>query len=91
MKTRIAKSFGGELPTKTILVNPTALDSLSDNRSLRLALEYADDLYAGKPLADYLWFSKSPKVNLIPRMLNPETKGWLEQINLYELRGSART
>ena len=79
------------MPTRTVLVNPTAIDSLSDNRSLRLALEYADDLYAGKPLANYLWFTKSPKVSLIPRMLNPENKGWLENINLYELRGSAKT
>ncbi|CAM9847076.1 unnamed protein product [Ascophyllum nodosum] len=88
---RIAESFGGKMPTRTVLVNPTAIDSLSDNRSLRLALEYADDLYAGKPLANYLWFTKSPKVSLIPRMLNPENKGWLENINLYELRGSAKT
>lgn len=74
------------MPTRSVLINPTAEDSLSDSRALRLALEYADDLYAGKPLANYMWFSKSPKVNLIPRMLNPEDKSWLESVNLYDFR-----
>ncbi|CBJ27968.1 conserved unknown protein [Ectocarpus siliculosus] len=86
---RIAKSLGAEMPTKSVLINPTAEGSLSQSRSLRLALEYADDLQNGKPLANYLWFSKSPKVNQIPRMVNPEDKGWLERINLYDLKGAA--
>eukprot|EP00903_Cladosiphon_okamuranus_P020354 g18674.t1 len=86
---RIAQSLGNEMSTKSVLINPTAEDSLSLSRSLRLALEYADDLQNGKPLADYLWFSKSPKVNQIPRMVNPEDKGWLESINLYDLKGAA--
>ncbi|CAN0403512.1 unnamed protein product [Ectocarpus sp. 12 AP-2014] len=86
---RIAKSLGTEMPTKSVLINPTAEGSLSQSRSLRLALEYADDLQNGKPLANYLWFSKSPKVNQIPRMVNPEDKGWLERINLYDLKGAA--
>lgn len=74
-----------------MLINPTSQDSLSESRALRLALEYADDLYVGKPLANYLWFSKSPKVNQIPRMLNPENKGWLESINLYDFKSPAAT
>lgn len=86
---RIAKSLGTEIPTKSVLINPTAEGSLSQSRSLRLALEYADDLQNGKPLANYLWFSKSPKVNQIPRMVNPEDKGWLERVNLYDLKGAA--
>lgn len=86
---RIAKSLGSDMPTKSVLINPTAEDSLSLSRSLRLALEYADDLLNGKPLANYLWFSKSPKVNQIPRMVNPEDKGWLESINLYDFKGAA--
>lgn len=74
-----------------MLLNPTAEDTLSGTRALRLALEYAEDLYAGKPLADYIWFTKSPKVNQIPRMVNPENKGWLESINLYDFREPAAT
>lgn len=73
------------------MINPTAQDSLSENRALRLALAYADDLYAGKPVANYLWFSKSPKINQIPRMVNPEDKGWLESVNLYDFREPAAT
>ena len=91
IKIRIAESFGGALSAKTILINPTAQDSLSENRALRLALAYADDLYAGKPVANYLWFSKSPKINQIPRMVNPEDKGWLESVNLYDFREPAAT
>lgn len=83
------ESLGSEVFAKTILLNPTAKESLSLTPSLRLALEYADDLPAGKPLANYLWFSKSPKVNQIPRMFNPEDKGWLENVNLYDLRETA--
>lgn len=79
------------MPTKTVLINPTAPDSLSENRSLRLALEYANDLYSGKPLANYMWFTKSPMVNQIPRMINPENKGWLESVNLYDFREAAPT
>lgn len=86
---RIARSLGSEMSTKSVLINPTAEDSLSLSRSLRLALEYADDLQNGKPLANYLWFTKSPKVNQIPRMVNPEDKGWLESINLYDFKGAA--
>ena len=86
---RIAESLGSQMSTKSVLINPTAEDSLSLSRSLRLALEYADDLLNGKPLANYLWFSKSPKVNQIPRMVNPEDKGWLESVNLYDFKGAA--
>lgn len=75
--------------TKSVLVNPTAEDTLSLSRSIRLALEYADDLQNGQPVANYLWFSKSPKVNMIPRMVNPEDKGWLESVNLYDFKGAA--
>lgn len=89
--SRIAESFGGIISTKTALLNPTAADSLSGTRALRLALEYAEDLYGGKPLANYIWFTKSPRVNQIPRMLNPENKGWLESVNLYDFREAAAT
>lgn len=91
LSNRIASSFGGQFATKTVMLNPTAEDSLSGTRALRLALEYADDLYNGKPFANYLWFTKSPRANQIPRMLNPEDKGWFESINLYDFRTAPPT
>ncbi|CAM9855375.1 unnamed protein product [Discosporangium mesarthrocarpum] len=83
---RIGESLGTKVSSKTVLLNPTAKDSLSGTTALRLALQLADDLYSGKPLANYFWFSKSPKVNLIPRMVNPEDKSWFEKINLYDFK-----
>ena len=55
----------------TILLNPTAEESLSAGRFLRLEIGTGPDTlpYQTK-VADYLWFSASPKVNLIPRMMN---------------------
>lgn len=55
----------------TILLNPTAAETLSATRFLRLEIGTGPDtlVYQAK-VADYLWFSSSPKVNLIPRMMN---------------------
>ncbi|CAM9967141.1 unnamed protein product, partial [Phaeothamnion confervicola] len=69
---RIARSFGGALAVQTVLLNPTAQESLSLTPALRLALAYGEDLYATRPLADYLWFSESPPVRLVPRMMPPD-------------------
>jgi Haem-binding uptake, Tiki superfamily, ChaN len=55
----------------TILCNPTALETLSRTNFLRLEIGTGPetiDLQA--KVADYLWFSKSPKVNMIPRLMN---------------------
>mmetsp|Transcript_22117 Transcript_22117/g.61522 ORF Transcript_22117/g.61522 Transcript_22117/m.61522 type:complete len:482 (-) Transcript_22117:58-1503(-) len=55
----------------TILVNPTALDTLSVGRKLRLEIGTGPDtLQYQTKIADYIWFSASPKVSLIPRMMN---------------------
>lgn len=55
----------------TILLNPTANDTLSKTRRLRLEIGTGPDtLDFQKKVADYLWFSSSPKVNLIPRLMN---------------------
>lgn len=55
----------------TILLNPTAADTLSATRFLRLEIGTGPDTLAYQAkVADYLWFSSSPKVNLIPRMMN---------------------
>ena len=55
----------------TILLNPTATETLSAGRFLRLEIGTGPDtlVYQAK-VADYLWFTSSPKVNLIPRMMN---------------------
>eukprot|EP00536_Pseudo-nitzschia_multiseries_P000934 jgi/Psemu1/294228/fgenesh1_pm.11_\ len=55
----------------TILVNPTAPDTLSAGVKLRLEIGTGPDtLDLQTKIADYIWFSSSPKVNLIPRMMN---------------------
>eukprot|EP00534_Pseudo-nitzschia_fraudulenta_P011253 CAMPEP_0201221194 /NCGR_PEP_ID=MMETSP0851-20130426/191981_1 /ASSEMBLY_ACC=CAM_ASM_000631 /TAXON_ID=183588 /ORGANISM="Pseudo-nitzschia fraudulenta, Strain WWA7" /LENGTH=482 /DNA_ID=CAMNT_0047510933 /DNA_START=57 /DNA_END=1505 /DNA_ORIENTATION=+ len=55
----------------TILLNPTAAETLSAGRFLRLEIGTGPETldYQAK-VADYLWFSSSPKVNLIPRLMN---------------------
>jgi len=52
-----------------VLLNPTANTTLSTTTQLRLAL--AVDKPANAPVADYVFFSESPRVNLITHMLNP--------------------
>jgi hypothetical protein len=55
----------------TILINPTAMDTLS--RTVRLRLEIGtgpDTIPYQTKIADYLWFSSSPSVNLLPRVMD---------------------
>lgn len=54
----------------TILLNPTAEETLSRTRYLRLEIGTGPDTlpYQTK-VADYLWFSSMPKVNMIPRLM----------------------
>jgi len=55
----------------TVLLNPTAAETLSAGRFLRLEIGTGPETLAYQAkVADYLWFSSSPKVNLIPRMMN---------------------
>ncbi len=55
----------------TILVNPTAIDTLSRTRRLRLEIGTGPDTipYQTK-IADYLWFSSSPPVSVLPRVMD---------------------
>lgn len=55
----------------TILLNPSAEETLSKSKFLRLEIGTAPKLlqYQTK-VADYLWFSSMPKVNMIPRLMN---------------------
>jgi Haem-binding uptake, Tiki superfamily, ChaN len=55
----------------TILINPTAIDTLS--RTVRLRLEIGtgpDTIPYQTKIADYLWFTSSPPVNLLPRVMD---------------------
>lgn len=57
----------------TILLNPNAQETLSESKWLRLEIGTAPNnwTYQSK-IADYLWFSSMPKVNMIPRMMNEQ-------------------
>jgi len=56
----------------TILLNPTAESTLSKSNFLRLEIGTAPKtLQYQTKVADYLWFSEMPKVNVLPRMMNP--------------------
>ena len=60
-----------ENAVSTILINPTATETLSKTRRLRLEIGTGPDtLDFQTKVADYLWFSSSPKVSLIPRLMN---------------------
>lgn len=55
----------------TILLNPTAIETLSGTRRLRLEIGTAPETipYQAK-VSDYLWFSTMPKVNLLHRLMS---------------------
>jgi hypothetical protein len=56
----------------TILLNPTAKETLSKSRFLRLEIGTGPrTLEFQTKVADYLWFSSMPKVNLITRLMDP--------------------
>lgn len=55
----------------SVLLNPSAADSLSDTAQLRLVLAYGPLLRYQRPLADFLWFSEYPPVRLLTRTKNP--------------------
>ena len=59
------------ISTTSILVNPTAEDSLSLGRQLRLSIGSSPELFAVETrIADYLWFSEMPPINLLSRVMN---------------------
>jgi len=74
---RIYKSFlpdskVSEESVTSILINPSAKETLSQSRFLRLEIGTSpQNIQYQTKIADYLWFSTIPKVNLIPRMMNP--------------------
>jgi len=73
---RVCKAIKGdsnvdEEAVTTILLNPSAKETLSKSKFIRLEIGTSPKLlqYQTK-VADYLWFSSMPKVNMIPRMMN---------------------
>ena len=54
----------------SVLLNPTAQDSLSQTVQLQLCLAYGPFLKDQKPLADFLWFTDSPPVKILTRPKN---------------------
>ena len=57
----------------TILLNPNAKETLSESKFLRLEIGTSPDNWAYQTkVADYLWFSSMPKVNMLPRMMNEQ-------------------
>uniref|UniRef100_A0A7S2N1K1 Haem-binding uptake Tiki superfamily ChaN domain-containing protein n=1 Tax=Helicotheca tamesis TaxID=374047 RepID=A0A7S2N1K1_9STRA len=61
-----------ESAVTTILLNPSAEETLSGSQYLRLEIGTAPkNLAYQTKVADYIWFSKMPKVNLLNRMMNP--------------------
>mmetsp|Transcript_11953 Transcript_11953/g.17846 ORF Transcript_11953/g.17846 Transcript_11953/m.17846 type:complete len:510 (+) Transcript_11953:67-1596(+) len=57
----------------TILLNPNAKETLSESKWLRLEIGTSPGNWAYQTkVADYLWFSSMPKVNMLPRMMNEQ-------------------
>ena len=55
----------------TILLNPTAQQTLSQSKFLRLEIGTAPaNLPYQTKVSDYIWFSTMPKVNMLPRLMN---------------------
>eukprot|EP00581_Thalassiosira_minuscula_P009085 CAMPEP_0183706200 /NCGR_PEP_ID=MMETSP0737-20130205/3095_1 /TAXON_ID=385413 /ORGANISM="Thalassiosira miniscula, Strain CCMP1093" /LENGTH=518 /DNA_ID=CAMNT_0025933551 /DNA_START=69 /DNA_END=1625 /DNA_ORIENTATION=+ len=75
---RISKSLNAdtlvdEETVTTILLNPSARETLSESKFLRLEIGTAPNNWTYQTkVADYLWFSSMPKVNMLPRMMNEQ-------------------
>ena len=54
----------------SVLLNPSAADSLAVTAQLQLALAYGNSLPTQRPLADFLWYSSYPSVKLLTRPKN---------------------
>jgi len=69
-----SSSSGGTVTANdvtTILLNPNAADTLSKTRRLRLEIGTGPETLAYQTkVADYLWFSASPSVSLLPRLMD---------------------
>lgn len=67
------ESLVDEEAVTTILLNPNAKETLSESKFLRLEIGTAPNNWTYQTkIADYLWFSSMPKVNMLPRMMNEQ-------------------
>lgn len=67
------ESLVDEEAVTTILLNPNARETLSESKFLRLEIGTAPNNWTYQTkIADYLWFSSMPKVNMLPRMMNEQ-------------------
>jgi len=67
------ESLVDEEAVTTILLNPNARETLSESKFLRLEIGTAPNNWTYQTkVADYLWFSSMPKVNMLPRMMNEQ-------------------
>lgn len=69
--TAIVTAVPDSADVVSVLLNPTADDSLSLSNQLRLSLGYGVFLPASRPLADYVWFTSSPPSRVITKAKNP--------------------
>lgn len=68
-----SESVVDEDAVTTILLNPNAKETLSESQWLRLEIGTAPNNWTYQTkIADYLWFSSMPKVNMLPRMMNEQ-------------------
>ena len=68
-----SESLNDEDAVTTILLNPNAKETLSESQFLRLEIGTAPNNWTYQTkIADYLWFSSMPKVNMLPRMMNEQ-------------------
>lgn len=64
-------SLVDDVAVTTILLNPSARETLSESKFIRLEIGTAPNNWTYQTkIADYLWFSSMPKVNMLPRMMN---------------------
>ena len=62
---------GGSEGVLSILINPSAQETLSQSSQLRLSLAYGKFLPDQHMLADFVWFSDEPPLKLLTRPKNP--------------------
>ena len=54
----------------SIIVNPSAKETLSETSQLRLSLAYGKFLPDQRMLADFIWFSEEPSLQILTRPKN---------------------
>jgi hypothetical protein len=78
----------GQRRVASMLLNPSAQDSLSPTVQLRLALAYGPFLPEQRPLADYLWFAQSPSVRLLTHCKNAVSREGAKPAGEFSILGA---